>query len=85
MHGQGQHGGYGPFERKSVGRGGLKAAGKAPSIKAATRSATYSPSLNLPKMERMGNANSDIFMEGESGNIWWRGCSGLTVLGCYML
>ena len=65
-----------PFERKMAGREGLKAAGQALSIKAATRSArvTYNPSPNLPEMERMGDNNGDIFMEDESGNIWWRDC-----------
>ena len=63
-----------PFERRTAGREGLKAAGQALSIKAATRSVTYNPSPNLPKMERMGDNNGDIFMEDESGNIWWRDC-----------
>ena len=62
------------FERKTAGREGLKAAGQALSIKAATRSVTYNPSPNLPRMERMGDNYGDIFMEGESGNIWWRDC-----------
>ena len=43
-------------------------------IKAANRSVTYNLSPNLLHMKCMGDNNSDIFMEDESGNIWWCDC-----------
>ena len=61
-----------PFERKTACREGLKAAGQALVCRARPGTTTYNLSPNLPKMERMGDHDGDIFMEDESGNIWWR-------------
>ena len=66
-----------PFERRTAGREGLKAAGQALSIRARPGTTGSQPRLlcgNLPDMKRKGNDKGDIFMQDESGNIWWRDC-----------
>ena len=50
----------------------MKAARQALVCRAMPGLAKYNPSPNVPKMERMGEHNGGIFMEDESGNIWWR-------------
>ena len=58
-----------PVERKIAGREGLKTAGQALVCRAMPG---CNPSVDLPKMERVGDHDGDIFMMDESGNIWWR-------------
>ena len=65
------------FERKTAGREGLKTAGQSLVCRARPGTTGSQPRLlcdNLPEMKRMGDHDGDIFMEDESGNMWWRGC-----------